>query len=97
MKTASKLARYYNSVAIPLTAANIKWLVMDNFITQRKMMEIKAKEATPDVPKLTKNSIVAKWGDSLRLYASQAFGARKSTLEYLLRKEISVIQYLLPW
>ena len=82
--------RYYDLVAIPLTAANIKWLVVDNFITQRKVMEIKAKETKPDVPKLTKNTTVAKWDDSLRIYASQVFGARKSKLEYLLRKKTAV-------
>ena len=53
-------------------------------------MEIKAKEAKSDVPKLTKNVTVTKWDDSLRVYASQAFGARKSKLEYLLRKEIAI-------
>jgi hypothetical protein len=90
LKTASKLVKYYDSVSIPVTAANIKWLVMDNFIIQRKAMEIKAKETKPDVPKLTKTMTVAKWDDSLRVYASQAYGARKSTLEYLLRKEAAV-------
>ena len=57
-------------MAIPLTAANIRWLVMDNFITQRKAMEIKVKETKPDVPKLTKNMTGAKWDDSLCVYAS---------------------------
>ena len=53
-------------------------------------MESKAKDIKPDVPKLTKIMAVAKWNDSLRVYASQVFGARKSTLEYLLRKEKAV-------
>ena len=53
-------------------------------------MESKVKDTKPDVPKLTKNMTVAKWNDSLRVYASQVFGARKSTLEYLLRKEKAV-------
>ena len=87
LKTASKLVRYYDLVAIPLTAANMKWLVMDNFITQKKAMKPKVTDTKPDVPKLTKNMTVAKWDDSLRVYASQVFGARKSTFKYLLRKK----------
>ena len=90
LKTASKLVRYYDLVAIPLKAANMKWLVMDNFITQRKAMDSKAKDTKPNGSKLTKTMTVAKWDDSLCLYASQVFGARKSTLEYLLRKEKAV-------
>ena len=60
LKTVSKLVRYYNLVAIPLTAANMKWRVVDNFINQREAMETKAKGIKPDVPKLNKNMIVAK-------------------------------------
>ena len=63
---------------------------MDTFISQRNAIEIKAKEAKPDVPKHTKNMAVAKWNDYMRVYAAQVFGVRKPTLNNLLRKETSV-------
>ena len=50
----------------------------------------KSKQTKPDIPKLSKNSTVAKWDDSIRVYASQVYGARKSTLEYLIRAKIAV-------
>ena len=67
LKTAFKLVRYDDLVVILLTATNIKWVVMDNFITQRKVTESKAKATTPDIPERTKNMTAAKWDDSVCL------------------------------
>ena len=63
---------------------------MDNFEIQRKYMVEKSKQTKPNIPKLSKNSTVAKWDDSIRVYASQVYGARKSTLEYLIRSKIAL-------
>ena len=63
---------------------------MDNFEIQRKSMVEKSKQTKPKIPKMSKNSTVAKWDYSIRVYASQVYGARKSTLEYLIRAKISV-------
>ena len=50
----------------------------------------KSKQTKPNIPKLSKNSTVAKWDDSIRVYASQVYGSKKSTLEYLIRAKIAV-------
>ena len=50
----------------------------------------KSKHTKPEIPKLSKNSTVSKWDESIRVYASQVYGARKSTLEYLIRYKISM-------
>ena len=63
---------------------------MDNFEIQRKSMVEKSKQTNPDIPKFSKNSTVAKWDDSIRVYASQVYGASKSILEYLIRDKIAV-------
>ena len=39
---------------------------------------------------MSKNSTVAKWDESIRVYAYQVYGVTKSTLEYLVRDKISV-------
>ena len=64
---------------------------MDNFEIQRNSMVEKSKQTKPDILKLSKNSTVAKWDYSIRVYASQVYGASKSTLEYLIRAKISVV------
>ena len=50
----------------------------------------KSKQTKPKIPKLSKNSTVAKWDDPIRVYDYQVYGARKSTLEYLTRAKITV-------
>ena len=84
LKLASKLVRYYESVSITLTAADMRWEVMKNFTIQKQAMLVKAKETKHDVPKLGNKDTVDKWDDSLRVYAAQVYGAREATLEYLL-------------
>ena len=90
LNIASKLIWYYKSVSVPLTVINIKWNLMDNFEIHRKSMVDKSKQTKPDISKLSKNITVAKWDESIRVYASQVYGARKSTLEYLIRAKIAV-------
>ena len=91
LKIASKLIRYYESVSIVISAANILWVVMNKFNIQRKYMVEKSKQTKPDVPKLVRKTAVAKWNDSIKVHAAQVFGARKATLEYLIRPIDAVV------
>ena len=39
-----------------------------------------------DVPKLSGNTTVPRWNDSLKAYMTEVFGARGATLHYLIRE-----------
>ena len=91
LKISSKLIRYYDSVSTVLGAANIRWVVMNNSEIQHKLLVEKVKQTKPDVPKVVDNTTVAKWDDSIKVHAAQVFGARKATLEYLLRTNDAVV------
>ena len=56
----------------------------------------KYKQTKPDVPKLLKNTTLAKWNDFIKVHAAQVFGARNATLEYLLRTNDAVVAPQLP-
>jgi hypothetical protein len=90
LKIASSLVRYYESVSIPLTHLNMRWLVLKSFDTQMKAMKNRKKEGASDVPKLSKNTTVPRWNDSLKVHMSEEFGARDATLRYLMRKSATV-------
>ena len=85
LKAASELIIYYESVSIELTAAEIRWPVIENYEIQRKAISLRIKQTVPDVPKIGKTTTVVKWNDSLIVYAGQVFGARKSSLKYVIR------------
>ena len=70
LKIPSKLIRYYKLVSVPLTVINIKWNFMDNFEIQRKSMVDKSKQTKPEITKLSHNSTVSNWDDSIRVYSS---------------------------
>ena len=91
MKAASELVRYYKSVSIELTATNICWPVIENYEIQRKAIYLRIKQTVPDLPKIGKTTTVAKWNDSIIVYAGQVFGARKSSLKYLNRSNGGVV------
>ena len=90
LKIASALVRYYESVSIPLTHVNMKWLVLKSFDTQMKVMKARKKEGASDVPKLSKNTTVPRWNDSLKVHMNEEFGARDATLRYLMRENDAV-------
>ena len=50
-----------------------------------------SKQTKPYFPKLINNTTSAKYNDSIRVHAAQVFGARKATLEYLIRKNDAVV------
>ena len=91
LNIASKLIRYYDSVPIVLIDAKIQRVMMNNFDIQCKSMVEKYRQTKPDVPKLVRNTTVANWNNSVKVYAAQVFGARKATLEYLLRPNDEVV------
>ena len=90
LKLASALVRYYESVSIPLTHMNMKWLVLKSFDTQMKAMKDRKRGEVADVPKLSGNTTVPRWNDSLKAYMNEVFGARGATLRYLMRESDTV-------
>ena len=91
LKAAARLVRYYESIGVVLTPANISWNTIKKIELQRTAMDEESKTRAPDIPKLNKNTIVAKWDDSFKVHVKKIYGARKATLEYLVRKEVSVV------
>ena len=52
---AAKIIKYYETVGLPLTEANMKWInVVKNFDEKKKAPEDKVKADEPDVPKISK-------------------------------------------
>ena len=83
--------RYYNSVSIELTATKIRWLVIENYEIQWKAINLRIKQTVSDVPKIGKTNTVAKWNDSIMVYAGQVFGARNSSLKYVIRSNGGIV------
>ena len=79
-----------------LSAANIRWVAMNNFDIEHKSMVEKSKQIKTDVPNLGKNITVAKWNNPINVHAAQVFGARKATLEYVFRMNDAVVAPKLP-
>ena len=86
LKIASDLIRHYDSVSIEITAPNMKWPVLKSFDLQSKAMQKREKNAAQDMPKLTKNTTVPRWNDSLKVHLKGQLGSRGSTLLYLTRE-----------
>lgn len=91
LKAAARLVRYYNSIGVTLTPGNISWDTIKNFELQRDAMDEDSKKRAPEVPKLNKNTTVAKWDDSFKVHVRKVYGAREATLEYMIRKEVAVV------
>ena len=91
MKAASELIRYYKSLSIELTAMKICWPVIENHEIHRKAIYLSIKQTVPDVPKIGETTTVSKCNDSIMVYAGQVFGARKSSLKYLIRSNGGVV------
>ena len=51
----------------------------------------KSNQTKQNFPELVNNTTVAKWNKSIKVHADQVFGARKATLEYLLRTNYTVV------
>ena len=71
LKEASNIASYYNDIIQALTPTNMRYQVISNFQVQRKAIEARLKEPTPDVPRLTKGSKVPQWADNFRVFLSK--------------------------
>ena len=90
LKIAASLVCYYENVATDLTAANICCLVLKSFEVQMKVFKNRKKEEASPVPKPKKCVTVPKWNASTEIQMKGVFGARNSTLLYLLRLESQV-------
>ena len=54
LKESSNIYLYYNNIGRALKPVNMRYQVISNFQFQRKAIEARLKEPTPDVPRLTK-------------------------------------------
>ena len=81
LKAAARLVRYYESIGVVLTPANISWDTIKNFELQRTAMDEDSKKRAPNVPKLNKNTTVAKWDDSFKVHVRKSYGAREAALK----------------
>ena len=82
---------YYYSVSIELMATKIRWPVIENYEIQWKAIYLRIKQTVPDVPKIGKTTTVTNWNDSIMVYAGQVFGARKSSLKYVIQYNGGVV------
>ena len=58
--------------------------MISNLQVQRKAIEARLKEPTPDVPRLTKGSTVPQWADSFRVFLSKRSSAQGcATMAYV--------------
>ena len=81
-----RISRYYNDIWRALTPANMRYQVISNFQVQRKAIEARLKEPTPDVPRLTKGSTVPQWADSFCVFLSKCSSAQGcATMAYVSR------------
>ena len=55
-----------------------------------KAMKDRKRGEVADVPKLSGNTTVPRWNDSLKAYTNEVFGARGATLRYLMRESDAV-------
>ena len=72
-------------MSIELTATKIRWPVIENYEIQQKEINLRIKQTVPEVPKIGKTTTVDKWNDSIMVYTDQVFGARNSSLKYVIR------------
>ena len=80
---ACDLIRYYQTVGMDLTAANIQWnQVMSNLEIQWKAL--KERKNDPDVPKITKALPIIKWTEAFQDFLDRVIGARMIPLEYVI-------------
>ena len=86
LKEAFNIACYNNDIGRALTPTNMRYQVISNFQVQRKAIEARLKEPTPDVPRITKGYKVPQWANSFRLFLSNCSSAQGcATMAYVSR------------
>ena len=78
-------------MSIQLAATKIRWAVIENYEIHRKAIYLSTKQTVPDVPKIGNTTTVSKWNYSIIVDAGQLFGARKSSLKYVIRSNVGVV------
>jgi hypothetical protein len=72
---ATKIIRYYDTVALNTTAGNLQWTpVMKHFSEQWKALTDKRGGDETEVPKITKALPIIKWTESFADYAHRVIG-----------------------
>ena len=86
LKEAFNIACYNNDIGRALTPTNMRYQVISNFQVQRKAIEARLKEHTPDVPRLTKGYTVPHLADSFCVFLSKFSSAQRcATMLYVSR------------
>jgi hypothetical protein len=86
LKSAQKIAKFYENVGHDLDPQNMTWLVIKRFLEQWKALMEHKKEDFGLPPKLlTKHYPVHKWMESMVLYLGQKVGVRNAPLAYVVR------------
>ena len=78
---AARLVRYYESIGVVLTPANVSWDTIKSFEFQCIAIDEDSKKRALDVPKLDKNTTVAKWDDFFKVHVRKSYGAREAALK----------------
>lgn len=91
LTAAANLVRYYETVARPLTPANMKWEpVVKNFMSHWKALTERKKEDNPDTPKITRSLPIINWTEAFFDFLHRVIGVRTIPLAYVVRAEAEV-------
>ena len=91
-----KVVAYYEKVGRAITASDVMWPVVRNYVEQHKALMEKKEADVGLPPKLTKDKLVYKWLESLQQYLSDKIGVRDAPLSYLTRVDVATPATLLP-
>ena len=91
LTAAANLVRYYETVARPLTPANMRWEpVVKNFMNHWKALTERKKEDNPDTPKITRSLPIINWTEAFFDFLHRVIGTRTIPLAYVVRPEAEV-------
>ena len=90
LKSAAIAVRYYETVGRSTDPANMRWTVIKNLVQAWDALKNRSKDDKPEIPKLTKNTSVPKWYESLRIVLTRITGVRNIPLIYVLRDTVAV-------
>ena len=91
-----KIVAYYEKVGRTITASDVMWPVVKNYVEQHKALMEKKEADVGLPPKLTKDKLVYKWLESLQQYLSDKIGVRDAPLSYLTRVDVAAPATMLP-
>ncbi len=88
----TKMAKFYETIGRSLSANNMKWPVIKNFLEQHTALEERKSKSSVDstLPKITKMIAVHHWLESLNIYLARKVGACHAALPYVVRETAAV-------